>query len=56
MPDVNAENPAHKRRWIAIAVAVILPAALAVTFWRTTPTVGGWAKYSAPEASRSADG
>ncbi len=30
------------------------PAALAVTFWRTTPTVGGWAKYSAPEASRAA--
>lgn len=52
MPDVDQETPVHKRRWIAIVVAIVLPAALAVTFWRTTPTVGGWGKYSPPEASK----
>ena len=39
-----------KGRIVALAAAVVVPAALTVLFWRATPTVGGWAapKGAAP--------
>ena len=47
MPEQTTEAMAPKRRWIAITLAVVIPAVLAYTFWRTTPTVGGWGRYVA---------
>jgi len=47
------ERPA-RRRWIAIAVAVLVPTALTVAFWRTTPTVGGWGKGTTQEETARA--
>lgn len=53
MTGPTTEAPPAKTRWIAIAVAVILPALLSIVFWRTTPTVGGWGANPTPgEASR----
>jgi mono/diheme cytochrome c family protein len=49
MPEQIETTSTPRRRWIAIAAAVVVPAVLTITFWRTTPTVGGWGQYAAAE-------
>jgi mono/diheme cytochrome c family protein len=48
MAEQPVETPRPKLRWMAILIAVVVPAALATTFWLMTPTVGGWGKNEAP--------
>jgi cytochrome c551 len=41
----------RRGRLLAIGAAAVIPAALAILFWRTTPIVGGWGGYAAGPAS-----
>lgn len=50
------EGGRPNRRLLALAAAVVVPAALAVLFWSTTPTVGGWGKYAAGPAQSGRGG
>ena len=38
-----------------MVIAVVVPAALALLFWSTTPTVGGWGKYGVRGQSSPSD-
>jgi mono/diheme cytochrome c family protein len=43
MAEAEKRNPSLLVKVLAYAAAVVVPAALAFLFWRTTPAVGGWA-------------
>ena len=42
MPDSTQQTSGGPKRFVAIAVAVLIPFVLTLIFWQTTPTVGGW--------------
>ncbi len=50
MSEEKRDESKKDRRVIAVIIAVIVPFALAVWFWRMTPAVGGWAGKGAPAA------
>jgi cytochrome c551 len=49
--DKDTHGGRRRGRLLAIGAAAVIPAALAILFWRTTPTVGGWGRYAAGPAS-----
>jgi mono/diheme cytochrome c family protein len=49
MTDTKANKTAKSPRWLALTVALLVPAAFAMAFWRTTPAVGGWSQGNGGE-------
>ena len=55
MPESNDKPSRGGLFWLGVGAAVVLPAALRLIFWGTTPAVGGWSQVGvSPSESSSA--
>ncbi len=54
MPESNGKPSRGGLFWLGVAAAVVLPAALSLIFWGTTPAVGGWSQVGVSPSESSA--
>jgi mono/diheme cytochrome c family protein len=54
MPESNGRPSRGGLFWLGVAAAVVLPAALSLIFWGTTPAVGGWSQVGVSPSESSA--
>jgi cytochrome c551 len=47
MTEMTDKKTERSTRWLALAAALVVPAAFALFFWHTTPAVGGWSQGNA---------